>query len=60
MKKFLSFLRGADAEKSSHFSDFFLRATLERKREVFTEAARRANRDQQAVLERADLKLKAR
>lgn len=63
MKKLLNFLNAfkeADTKESGHFSDFFLRETMEKKREVFTEAARRANKDQREVLERANLGLKVR
>ena len=63
MKKFLNLLnafKGADTKESGHFSDFFLRATIEKKKEVFTEAARRANMDQRKVLNQSDLGLKAR
>jgi len=63
MKKLLNILnifKEADTKKSGHFSDFFLHASIEKKRKVFTEAAQRANKDQREVIKRSDLKLKAR
>lgn len=39
------------------FSDFFLHASQEKKIEVFTEAARRANEDQRRTIKKAGVSL---
>lgn len=41
------------AKKSGSFSAFFLHASEIEKKKVFTEAAKRANEDQRALLKRA-------
>ena len=43
--------------ESGKFSDFFRHASEEKKREVFIEVARRANKDQREVFRKAQLKI---
>lgn len=47
---------GKVARKYNGFSDFFLHASDEEKKVVFTEAAHRANEDQQKTFREAKLK----
>lgn len=51
--------RKKTAEKKDHFSDFFRRASKKKKIEVFTEAARKANKDQRELVRHANIRLKA-
>ena len=59
--KMLSFLtKNKEKKANGSFADFFLHASEEEKERVFTEAARRANEDQRALVERVNkLKHKA-
>ncbi|PIQ68422.1 MAG: hypothetical protein COV91_04110 [Candidatus Taylorbacteria bacterium CG11_big_fil_rev_8_21_14_0_20_46_11] len=50
---------GTVAREYKGFSDFFLRASDEEKNMVFTEAARKANEDQQRTFREAKLKVGA-
>lgn len=52
------FRKKREIKRSSHFSDFFLHASIDKKKEVFTEAARLANEAQREVFKELDLKLK--
>ncbi len=51
MKLFNLFRKKEKIEESGSFSDFFLHASKEKQMRVFTEAARRANEDQRALVE---------
>lgn len=57
MKFFDFFRKTKKKEKPSLFSEFFLHASPERKKEVFMEAARRANKAQREVFERSRSKI---
>ena len=50
--KILGFLtRTREKKEISSFADFFLHASDKKKKEVFTDAARRANEDQRLTVE---------
>jgi len=51
MKLLNIFKRSDKAKETRSFSDFFLHASKEEQMRVFTEAARRANAGQRALLE---------
>ena len=56
--KILSFLkRATKSAKPSGFSDFFLHASEEKKKEVFREAARKANEEQREVFQKSQVKV---
>ncbi len=56
---FLSFFRKTKyKEKSGKFSDFFLHTSDSEKKEILKEAAYKANEDQRAVYQKAQLKAK--
>lgn len=57
---FKIFYKGNESYKATGFSDFFRSASSEEKRQVLTEAARKANQDQKRVFEEAQLELKTR
>ncbi|MBI2444364.1 MAG: hypothetical protein HYV42_03965 [Candidatus Magasanikbacteria bacterium] len=58
MRKLLQIFRKRPVTaQTSHFSDFFLHASDEQKRKVFTEAAKRANEEQMEVFKKLHLKL---
>lgn len=52
------FFMGKSTHEYAGLSDFLLRASPKEKREVITEAARRANKDQFEVFTKARLKVK--
>jgi len=54
------FNKGEKDRKYKGFSDFFLHAPEDVKREVITEAARKANEDQSELFTKARLKAEAR
>jgi len=57
--KFTDFLKKPNANGTkSRFSDFFLNAPPEKKERLFTDAAKRANKDQQEVLQRSSMQVK--
>ncbi len=45
---------------TGRFSEFFRVASFDKKKQVFTEAAERANKDQQKVLQKSELKYSSR
>lgn len=61
MKNLLASLFGGKTERTSSvyegFSDFFLRAPVDEKKKVITEAAHKANEDQRRVLQESRLKV---
>ncbi|MFH1048372.1 MAG: hypothetical protein V1732_01770 [Patescibacteria group bacterium] len=57
---FLNFFRKTKyKEKSGKFSDFFLHTSDNEKKKVLKEAAYRANEEQRAVYQKANLKAKS-
>jgi len=57
--KFLNlFTKNYTKQKTSKFSDFFLHASEERKKEILNEAARKANEEQRETFMKARLKAK--
>lgn len=57
---FTIFNREKNTKKPGRFASFFLHASLEKKKEIFQEAARKANEDQREVVHQPGLKLKTR
>ncbi|MEI8249024.1 MAG: hypothetical protein WCG07_00830 [Candidatus Taylorbacteria bacterium] len=59
LKKLFTSKKNTDLSQYNGFSDFFLRAPENTKREVIAEAARKANDDQMKVFKQAQLKVEA-
>lgn len=56
LPNFLHFLKkNRTSSKTGEFSDFFLNASEDKKRQVFTEVAKEVNEEQRKVFERAKL-----
>lgn len=54
------FKKNKNIKESGKFADFFLHAPIEKKIEVFREAAQKANKDQRETFERSKVGLKTR
>ncbi len=52
-------LKKKNTQKYKGFSDFFMNASDAEKKEVFAEAARKANEDQFKVFQKAQVKMKS-
>lgn len=59
MKLLKLFRKIEQKEKPGRFSDFFLHASADKKREVLKEAAQQSNAEQREVFRRAQLKEEA-
>lgn len=58
--KIVSKIKRFFGRDSEGFSDFFLRASPQEKKQVFRRAAERANEEQRKVYEESDLEMKIR
>ena len=58
--KILTAIKGLFGGRSEGFSDFFLRASAQEKKQVFRQAAEKANMEQREIFEKSELETKVR